>query len=529
MTRRARYILATVLAAAVVAAGVLAWALGGRGGPIRDATEAGRPARIHPDYAGVTIPPNIAPMNFVVDEPAREVRARLTAGRGGAIEVKGRDGGIVIPPSAWRMMLDANKGGELSIDIFARGHDGRWTHFDTVRNLISTDAVDDVLVYRLLDPVFNIWQDMGIYQRDLRSFDESAVVTNRNLATACMNCHTFNRNSPDPMVLHSRLGSGQFQGPAMILAQGGKAAKIDTRQGGASSPASYIAWHPGGRLLAFSTNNLKQFFHTTGPDVREVVDLNSDLAVYSLDTGKVSTTPKISRPEALETFPMWSPKGDYLYFCSAPALWWDRTVRIPYDKYKDVRYSVMRIKYDAAAYTWGEVETVLSAADTKLSASELRFSPDGRFLLMSMSDYGSFPIYRPGTAIWIMDMQTKKARPVDEINSGRCDSWHCWSSSGRWVVFSSKRDNGLLARPYFSHVDEKGNFTKPFALPQEDPRHYDRFLLTYNLPELVTGRVTVGRKALEDAINTPQAVTGATPRTAASGPAQSSEGPWKAN
>jgi hypothetical protein len=63
-------------------------------------------------------------------------------------------------------------------------------------------------------------------------------------------------------------------------------------------------------------------------------------------------------------------------------------------------------------------------------------------------------------------------------------------------VFSSKRDNGLLARPYFSYIDAEGHDHKPFVLPQKNPAFYLTWLKTYNVPELITGAVTVPQEEL---------------------------------
>jgi hypothetical protein len=88
-----------------------------------------------------------------------------------------------------------------------------------------------------------------------------------------------------------------------------------------------------------------------------------------------------------------------------------------------------------------------------------------------------------------------------ECNSTSSESWHCWSSNSRWIVFSSKRDNGWLARPYFSYIDAQGGSSKPFLLPQKDPAFYDTWLKTYNIPELITGPITTPEKELLRAIN----------------------------
>ena len=105
-----------------------------------------------------------------------------------------------------------------------------------------------------------------------------------------------------------------------------------------------------------------------------------------------------------------------------------------------------------------------------------------------MFKYGSFPIYQRSSDLYLMEVETGQYRRLD-INSDLYDSWHFWSSNGRWIAFSSKRGNGLLTRIYFSYFDNAGRFHKPVVLPQRDPSFYDSFIWTYNIPELVTGPV----------------------------------------
>ena len=73
-----------------------------------------------------------------------------------------------------------------------------------------------------------------------------------------------------------------------------------------------------------------------------------------------------------------------------------------------------------------------------------------------------------------------------EVNSEDTESFHNWSSNSRWLVFSSRRDDGLFTRPYFCHVDAKGKVSKAFMLPQRNPlRFYRERFLSFNVPEFV--------------------------------------------
>jgi len=312
-------------------------------------------------------------------------------------------------------------------------------------------------------------------------------------------------------------------GVSALLAENGKVAKIGTKFG-------YTAWHPSGRIIMYSLNKVQQFFHMTGVEIRDVADLDSALAYYDLKSKIVKVPPQLADKFRLETYPTWSPDGDYLYFCSAPILWSDRNV-VPPKNYEKVRYDLMRISYDIDTDSWGRLETVLSASQTGKSIMLPRISPDGRFLMFCMCDYGCFPIYQPSSDLYIMDLEADRqtgnfAYRRLEVNSDCSESWHSWSSNGRWVVFSSKRRDGIFTRSYISYVDEDGKVYKPLLLPQKDPAFYDSFLKTYSVPEFVVEPVRTREKDLADAVRSPAQIevtmplTGATPKAGPSDPWQ---------
>lgn len=466
-----------------------------------DPDHVGRPARIDPDYSGCTIPPNITPLNFLVQEPGTSYRVKVYCERGEGFLLSSSTPGIVIPVKKWKALLDLNRGGDLHFDVYVRGDEGRWLRFDTVTNHIAREEVDSHLVYRRLKPVHNVFKNMGIYQRNLSTYEESPVLLSGRGSGRCVNCHTFVNNQPDTMCLHLR---SRKDGVAMILVRDGKAAKIDTRTSFNSSAASYTSWHPNGRLAAFSAMQVGQFHHAVG-NSRDVFVNASDLCVYDADSNSVSSVPSIADPDRLEIFPTWSPDGKYLWFCSAERLWEKdagKNKGLPLDYHK-ARYDLMRIGYDEATGAWGELQPVLLSKDTGLSINEPRISPDGRFLLFCMADHGCFPVFRQSSDLYMMDLKTGRHRPL-EINSPHSDSWHCWSSNSRWIVFASKRRDGLFGRAYLSYVGPAGNAHKPVLLPQEDPAFYASFLDNFNAPELITGPIRIEQEELVRAIEGPE-------------------------
>jgi Tol biopolymer transport system component len=185
----------------------------------------------------------------------------------------------------------------------------------------------------------------------------------------------------------------------------------------------------------------------------------------------------------MDTYPEWSPDGEYMYFCRADQIGEE------YD-YQDIKYNLCRVSFDPASRTFGEVELVFDAASSGKSVSFPRVSPNGTSLVFTYHDYGCFPIWHKEADLYSVDLENLSVKPLN-VNSDYTDSYHSWSSSGNWLVFSSKRDDGLTARPYIAYVDENGREHKPFVLPQKDPEFYNRFIRTFNRPEFATSKISL--------------------------------------
>ena len=47
------------------------------------------------------------------------------------------------------------------------------------------------LAYRLIEPGYELWNQMGIYQRNLEDYKQSPIMENKYSGQNCMNCHSF--------------------------------------------------------------------------------------------------------------------------------------------------------------------------------------------------------------------------------------------------------------------------------------------------------------------------------------------------
>ncbi|OAV73152.1 translocation protein TolB [Bacteroidales bacterium Barb6] len=439
---------------------------------------------VFPDYAGVTIPPNIAPLNFALATEHTEAYAVFQAdGRTLTVKENG-SGQFRIPERKWQELVRPSAGRSIAVTIYAK-EAGKRVMYDPFLLYIAAESVDPYIAYRLIEPGYELWHHMGIYQRNLESFAESAIMENKMSGENCMNCHSFCMQNPDKMLFHMR---GVNQGT--ILIDGDRIEKLNTKADGAVSAFVYPSWHPSGRYVAFSVNETRQAFHQNDRNRVEVFDLQSDVLVYDVEKHEAVTTDRLFSKEAFETFPTFSPDGRTLYFCSAAAR------DMPKD-FKEIRYSLCAISFDPETRGFGSRTDTLYNAETEgKSVTFPRVSPDGKHLLYTLSDYGNFPVWHTEADLYMIDLSTGEHHPLEQANSAEAtDSYHSWSSNSRWIVFGSRRTDGLYTRPYIAYIDTTGNSAKPFLLPQKDTEFYARFMKSYNIPEFITGKVRQqGRK-----------------------------------
>jgi len=438
---------------------------------------------IEPDYTDVTIPPNIAPMNFCIKEEGRSFKVIATSAASGyQIKINSRDGIIRFPEKLWKKLLKDCCGDKIEIRIFSYKKDKRMLEeYNPVYMYVSDDPIDPYLVYRLIYPGYYSWSHIKIIQRSIESFSEESIIDNQIMEKNCANCHSFNRNSADRFLIHIRgsLGGTYFIEDGTITRTD---PKIDAMPGG----ATYPSWHPEGRYVAFSSNQVRQSFYSLPGKNIEVFDLVSSLILYDRKNNEIITINDRDTTKYLQTFPSWSPDGKYLYFCKALQI--INSTSPDLEQIKNTHYDLARKSFDPESRSFGETEIVFKASEINKSASFPRISPDGKYLIFTLSDYGTFPIWHKEADLYLLDLHSGVADKMN-LNSDETESYHSWSVNGKWLVFSSKRLDSRSARPYFAHIDSIGNQGKEFVLPQEDPSLYSRMLESFNIPEFVNGRI----------------------------------------
>jgi len=431
-----------------------------------------RQPAIFPDYAGVTIPASIAPLNFKILEDCDAVYAKIEGSGKKALSLSGRDQ-IQIPQKEWTELLTTNAGQSIAITVSVRKN-GRRLRYAPFQIFVSNDPIDYGIVYRLIAPGYEVYSKMGIYQRNLSGYRQKPIIENTLVPGSCVNCHSFRLTDPSFLNIHVRGPKG-----GTILKVNDQVSLLNTKTQKTISNFVYPFWHPSGQFIAYSVNNIKQVFHESKEERIEVVDLKSDVVVYDIAENQTLLCDRIMSDQVFETYPVFSPDGRSLYFCASPA------VAFP-SGYRDVRYNLCRIAFDPENKTFGEkIDTLFNASALKKSATFPRPSPDGRYIMFTMTDYGNFPIWHKEADLYLLDLQNGRCEPIKGANSDNTESYHSWSSNSRWFVFSSRRIDGLYTHPFIAHLDKNGKAGKPFLLPQEDPDAYDALLFSYNIPEFV--------------------------------------------
>ena len=453
---------------------------------------------IFPDYCDVTVPCNIAPLNFMLPKDGyEECVARITM-PDGKQQTYGDGVKVQIPEDEWHDMLDASKGKSIKVEVWGKKK-GEWLSFKSFEIRVAKEPIDEYLSYRLIEPTYVAWSFMEIAQRNLTTFEETQIFNNEitmndRAKGQCINCHSYQNYKTDNMLFHVRLSNG-----GTVIVNDGKVSRVNMKRDYTISGGVYPAWHPTAKLIAFSTNLTRQAFHTSNDNKIEVYDLASDMILYDVTTDSVSIVS--NDPELLEVYPTWSPDGKYLYYCKSvplPEEMRDKDIRTTYPK---VQYNLYRRPFDLATHNFGDEELVYDAASSDKSVTLPRISPDGRYLLFAQGQYGCFHSRHRDADIVCIPMEKFSGTPLtveaasfvdlSALNSkDNSDSYPTWSSNGHWIMCASRREDGNYSRVYFSYFNN-GKVEKAFLMPQEDPEYNTFLLKSYNRPEFMVEPVRI--------------------------------------
>lgn len=445
---------------------------------VEDARLVDKLPRIYPDYVGVTIPDGIAPMNFCLSGDDYETMDVMVRGsKDGEMHVQGDYADFDIDD--WHELTAQNRGGTLTFTVCVK-RDGEWTQYRDFQMTVSPYALDDYgLTYRRIPPGYEVGGNIGIYQRDIHSFQEDAIMTETALPSRCFNCHTANRTNPRQLTAQIR-----GEGGGTLVMKDGRQQWLDTKTDSTKAAGSYAYWHPDGNYVAYATNAVHQSFFVGKTKPIEVYHNFSNIVLLDTRTNELVLDPRLMTTDWLEIFPAFSADGRTLYYSTS------RACNVPAE-YLKVKCSLVALPFDARTGKFGErADTLLNGERDNQSYVLARPSYDGRWLMYTRCSRSNFPIVQPDADLWLMDLKTRDVKPLTAVNSRQSESYHNWSSNSHWFVFASKREDGQYTKLYLSSIDDQGRATKPFLLPQRNPwKYYHSLFDAYNVPDFTRTKV----------------------------------------
>ena len=378
-------------------------------------TLTGTVPTIFPDYTDVTIPRNIAPTNFIIDEAGQDYITVLET-ENNRVTLRGNS--VRIPPKQWQKLT---KSPEIKVTVYCR-NDGKWSVYNPFSMTVS-DEIDPYISYRIIPVAVESYEKLSIRQRNLTNYKEKVIFANtmvqNNVDQTCINCHYYRNWETDNMMFHVRHYKG-----GTILVLDGKLHKVNMKTDSTISAGVYPSWHPTHDYIALSNNWTHQSVHAAGHDKLEVIDENNDIILYETRTNTVSVIENDSNE--LECFPGWSADGRTLYYVSAhyeAPFGPDRESQLFLDR-KQLHFNLYSKSFDPETRVWGKKQLIYDAVATDSSMTWPRVSPDGRWMVCCISTHGIFPLDQIASDFVIFDLNDNSYRYADEINSQYAESYH---------------------------------------------------------------------------------------------------------
>ena len=395
----------------------------------------------------------------------------------------------------WSETKRRSIGVDAKVAVVGLGARGRPVSSATVRIRTSTYAVEDAVFYREVPlPFITAVQDPSKIRWRFGSVDseEQPPIVLEDLPV-CGNCHSF---SADGSVFGMDVDYANDKGAYAIL---------DVAREMVLSDEQIMTWSdyrredeeptfgllsqvsPDGRYVVSTVKDRAVFVATPGIEFSQLFfPIKGILAVYDTQTGTFAALPGADDPEYVQSNPTWSPDGKYVVFARAKAyrkesiegstdILIDQSVVPEFVEGKEpFKFDLYRVPFNAGR--GGVAEPIQGASHNGMSNYFAKFSPDGKWIVFCKAE--NYMLLMPDSELYIIPAEGGEARRL-RANTPRMNSWHSFSSNGRWLVFSSKA-NTPYTQLFLTHIDEEGNSTPPVVL--------DRFTGTYgaaNIPEFV--------------------------------------------
>lgn len=425
---------------------------------------------IFPDYQFVHIPWNIAPLNFIINNPGSKAIV-LIEGPDATLRIRSGKK-VQFPLRKWKKFLKKNRGKTLEVKLRLK-QEQDWVEYLSFEWYVTREAIDPFLMYQRIQPTPTVWANQGIYQRNLENFDEDCLLDNSFTDADGLNSFAFSAGNPNQLIFHKRKPSAQT-----YLMINGEKTELSQQS---FSRMAYPSWHPSGKFVAFAVNHSDLPFYGNIGLPAQVYNPVSDILVYDLVNKQLITGPALISKDSYETFPAFSADGKSLYFCTA--------AKTESTQKGDISYDLCRLDFDSEDRRFGNrVDTLVRAERIGRSVSFPKPSPDGRFILLTLHSGGIFNLWGQDSDLfyYLLQDELHGVKSCYASNSEYAEDYASWSSDGAWFVFGSRRLNGLSSQLYLSYIDEKERPRKAVLLPNKDPGSYlNPDQISCHLPELL--------------------------------------------
>jgi tetratricopeptide (TPR) repeat protein len=365
----------------------------------------------------------------------------------------------------------------------------------SVRIRTSTDPVGDSIFYREVPlPFLVAVQDPSRIRWRFGSIDSQTQprIVLENLPV-CGNCHSFSNNGS---VLGLDVDYGNDKGGYAILPVSPKMVLNDEKiitwsdykkDDGELTFGLLSQVSPDGRYVISTVKDRAVFVATPGIEFSQLFfPIKGILVVYDTETGTYTPLPGADDPEHVQSNPTWSPDGKWIVFArtkvyrksgienASEILLSEKDVPEFIDDKQPYKFDLYRVPFNEGR--GGKAEPIRGASHDGKSNFFAKFSPDGKWIVFCKAE--NYMLLMPDSELYIVPAEGGEARRL-RANTRLMNSWHSFSSSGRWLVFSSKA-NTPYTQLFLTHIDEEGDSTPPVVL--------ERFTGTdraANIPEFV--------------------------------------------
>src|SRR5574344_801213 len=172
-------------------------------------TETDKAVPMYPDYTDITIPVNIAPLNFLLRNNEDGVKVIAN----GTELYSGSDNKVTFDMDEWKDFTQENAGKTVDVKVMAQ-EDGKWVGYKSFKWQIVKDSLDSYLTYRLIEPDYEVFNNLEIRQRCVENFDIYHVLGIIRIVIYSCHCakliKTFNQHTFGVHISKSKRSNHAF-------------------------------------------------------------------------------------------------------------------------------------------------------------------------------------------------------------------------------------------------------------------------------------------------------------------------------